>query len=71
MGSYHQFPKCSPAAEAARQRDEKWRDEQLRCAMRLPPRPVERVDTTPIVERPPYRFGGSELQVNAPHPTLH
>ena len=71
MGSYQQFPKCSPAAEAARQRDETWRDEQLRRAMRLAPRPVESVDTTPIVEYPLYRFGSSELQVNAPHPTLH
>jgi len=71
MGSYNRFPKCDPAADAARRRDEAWRDEQFRRAMRAVPRPRDRIDTSKITGRVFDRSELTELFSASHHPTRH
>jgi hypothetical protein len=75
MGSYNRFAKFSPAAEAAGRRDEEWREEEFRRALRALPRPQERIE----VRIHPSAFAGrifdradiAELLPAPRQPTLH
>ena len=71
MGSYYRFPKFSPATELARRRDEAWREEEFRRALRALPRPAERINTTKIVRRSFDRLEIAELLLGSRHPTRH
>jgi hypothetical protein len=71
MGSYHRFPKFSPAAELARRRDEAWREEEFRHALRALPRPAERIDTSKAVRLSIDRLEIAELLLGSRHPTRH
>ena len=71
MGSYHRFPKCNPAAEALWRRDQEWRDNEFRRAMRLLPRPTERIDTSKAVRLSIDRLEIAELLFAARHSTRH
>ena len=70
MRSYYRFPKCNPAAEALWRRDQEWRDNEFRRAMRLP-RPMERIDTSKHVRLSTDRLEIAELLLAARHSTRH
>ena len=74
MGSYYRFPKASPAAEAARQRDQEWREGEFRRAMRLP-RPQEklgaRIGASDAIRLSIDHLDIAEPQPATPQPTRH
>jgi hypothetical protein len=71
MGSYSRFPKSDPAAEANRRRDEEWRDEEFRKALRTLPKPQDRIDMSKFMLRPFDRADIAELLSGDSSPTLH